>query len=933
MTKTLHLIGSGLLALAATLPQAVIGQVITPPVAGIPAPSQAFPTEPGSDYYLANYDAYAAYLQKLAAVSDRMKLVEIGKSAEGRPMWMAIVSSPGNLARLDRYRDIARRLAKADGVTEAEAKALAAEGKAVVWIDAGLHATETVTTQSQIHVLYRMLTGTDSETQRILDETIVLFAHDNPDGLQLVADWYMRNKDPKDREFRTIPRLYQKYVGHDNNRDSFMSQMPETTAINRVLFREWYPQIVFNQHQTGPAGMVVFVPPFRDPFNYNYNPIVMTELAEVGAAMHSRLVSEEKPGSGMRSAAPYSTWHNGMVRSIAYFHNSIGLLTEIIGGPTPEKIPLIADTQLARSDEPLPIGPREWHLRDSLEYQWSLDRAVMDYAARNRERLLLNIWRMGNQAIARGNRDSWTTTPTSVDALKEAGKGKKADEGFVGFNSRAREGMVAPDLYKTVLQDPARRDPRGFILSADQRDLPTTVAFLNTLIKNGVDVDRATRAFTVAGKRYPAGSYVVKTAQAYRPHVIDMFEPQDHPHDTEYPGGPPKAPYDITGYTLAYQMGIGFDRVLDGFDAPTTRVADLIAPPPGRIIGSGRAGWLVGHETNNGFILTNRLLKAGVPVQWVKTETRAGGKTLAPGAIFVPAGAAAQQVLARGVAGLGIDAYATGRVPAGGTMALKPVRVGLVDRYGGVMPAGWTRWVLEQFEFPFTVVYPKELDAGNLNAKYDVLLFADGTVPTVRGGPYPGGYRFDLPRPADIPAEYRDWLGEVTTDTTLPAVKAFAEAGGTVLTVGTANRLATMLAPQLQPALVTRQADGTLAAFDSKTFYIPGAIVQASVDPRQPLAYGMTAKVDMFFDDSQPFRLEGGPGTRVAWFDSAKPLRSGWAVGQEKLQGTIAVADIELGRGKLFAMGPEVTQRAQPYATFKLLFNGLLYGPAAAAAR
>jgi len=922
------LTGTAMLATAGALP----AQVITPPVAGVTAPSQGFPTEPGSDYYLANYDAYEAYLKQLASQSDRMKLVDIGKSAEGRTMWMAIVSTPANLARLDRYRDIARRLAKADGVTEAQAKALAAEGKAVVWIDAGLHATETVTTQSQIHVLYRMLTGTDAETMRILDETIVLFAHDNPDGLQLVADWYMRNKDPKDREFRTIPRLYQKYVGHDNNRDSFMAQMPETAAINRVLFREWFPQIVFNQHQTGPAGMVVFVPPFRDPFNYNYNPIVMTELQEVGAAMHSRLVSEEKAGAGMRSAAPYSTWHNGMVRSIAYFHNSIGLLTEIIGGPTPEKIPLIADTQLARSDEPLPISPREWHLRDSLEYQWSLDRAVMDYAARNRERLLLNIWRMGDQAIRRGNRDSWTTTPAEVDALKEAGKAKKADEGFVGSNSRAREGMVAPDLYKTVLQDPAKRDPRGYILSADQRDLPTTIAFLNTLIKNGVDVDRATTAFTVAGKRYPAGSYVVKTGQAYRPHVLDMFEPQDHPHDLEYPGGPPKAPYDITGYTLAYQMGVGFDRVLDGFTAPTERVADLIAPPPGRIAGSGRAGWLVGHETNNGFILTNRLLKAGVPVAWVKAETKAGGRTLAPGAIWIPASAAAQAVLAKGVAELGIDAYAQGRAPTA-TLALKPVRIGLVDRYGGVMPAGWTRFLLEQFEFPFTVVYPQELDAGNLNAKYDALLFADGTVPTVRGGPYPGGYRFDLPKPAAIPAAYRGWLGEVTTDTTLPAVKAFAEGGGTVLTVGSANRLASLLAPSLQPALVTRKADGTLAALDNKTFYIPGAIVQASVDPRQPLGYGMTATVDMFFDDSQPFRLADGAGARVAWFDNPRPLRSGWAVGQEKLQGTIAVADLDLGRGKLFAMGPEVTQRAQPYATFKLLFNGLLYGPAVAATR
>jgi hypothetical protein len=367
-------------------------------------PERFFKQPPGTDYYLANYSEYEAYLQKLATQSDRMKLVDIGKSAEGRSQWMAIVSSPANLAKLDEYRAIAEKLARAHGVDEAQARALAAQGKAVVWIDAGMHATETVTSQGQIQVLYRMLTQSDPETMRMLDDCIILFAHDNPDGMELVANWYMRSADPKKREMATLPRLYQKYIGHDNNRDSFMAAMPETENVNRVLFRQWYPQIVYNQHQTGPEGMVVFVPPFRDPFNFNYDPIVMAQLNEVGFAMHSRLISEGKAGSGTRSAAPYSTWHNGMERSVAYFHNSIGLLTEIIGGPTPAKIPLVPSTQLPRGDEMMPIGPRDWHLQDSLDYQWTLDRAVIDYASRNRERLLFNIWKMGANSIEKGSR-------------------------------------------------------------------------------------------------------------------------------------------------------------------------------------------------------------------------------------------------------------------------------------------------------------------------------------------------------------------------------------------------------------------------------------------------------------------------------------------------------------------------------------------------
>ncbi len=896
---------------------------------GITAPVDAFPQEPGSDYYLANYSAYEAYLKTLAAQSDRMMLVDIGRTAEGRTQWMAIVSSPENLANLDSYRDIARRLARADGLTDEDAQALARQGKAVVWIDAGLHATETVTSQSQIHVIYRMLSQSDPETLRILDNVILLFAQDNPDGMELVSDWYMRHSDPEDREFGSIPRLYQKYVGHDNNRDFFMSQMPETTNINRVLFRQWYPQIIYNQHQTGPTGEVVFVPPFRDPFNYNYDPLVMTELGEVGAAMHSRLISESKAGSGMRGEASYSTWHNGMLRSVAYFHNSVGLLTEIIGGPTPERIPLVPAAQLPRGDAPLPISPRMWHLRDTLEYQWSLNRAVMDYAARNRERLLFNIYRMGANNIARGDRDSWTITPQRIDALKEAaGNGPPPAER--GLTSRAfnDSDRVASDLYAQVLNDPALRDPRGYIIPAGQADMPTVVAFVNALLKTGVDVMQADAPFTVDGKRYPAGSYVVKTAQAYRPHVLDMFEPQDHPHNLEYPGGPPIPPYDITGYTLAYQMGVSFDRVMEGFEGPFRKIDDLAQVDAGRVIGSGRAGWLIAHEANNSFILTNRLLAAGSQVAWVRDAMRVDGHSFGPGAIWVPYSAEAQSVIADSTRELGIDAYARGSAPsAGGLMQLHRPRIGLVDKYGGVMPSGWTRWLLEQYEFPFELVFPEDIDSGDLASRYDVLIFADGTGPADPSGVYGGRGDGDQPNPADIPEEYRDRLGNITAQRSAVELLEFVHGGGTVITVGNANYLAELLGVNADAALVS-ESDSGPKRLSRRDFYIPGSLVEASVDPTQPLAYGMPDKVSMFFANSQSFVATGEGVTRVAWYDSDTPLQSGWAVGQDKLEDTVAVFDADVGRGKVFMMGPEVTQRAQPYVTFKLLFNGLLYGPA-----
>jgi len=892
---------------AGSAPAAIVAQ--SAPARALTTPLEAFGHEVGADYHLITYTQFERYLNTLAGQSDRMKLLEIGKSSEGRTQYLSVVSSPQNLANIDRYQEIARRLAKAEGVSEEEARALAAEGKAVVWIDGGLHSTETVPPQALIAALYEWLTAEDAEAKRILDDVVILFAPLNPDGWELVSTWYMRNEDPLKREYASIPRLYQKYVGHDNNRDYYLSAMAETTNVNRQFFREWFPQIIYNHHQTAPAGTVVFMPPFRDPFNYNYDPLVMSTLSEVGAAMHSRLIEEGKPGSTMRSGANYSTWNNGMERSVTYFHNAVGLLTEITGHPTPSQISLIPDNQLPRNDLPMPVAPQTWRFAQSIEYSQSINRAVLNYASRNKDRVLFNIWRMGQNAIDKGNTDTWRVTPSVIDALNAA----------AGENAR----RVDPALYESVLRDPARRDPRGYVIPADQADLPTAVAFLNSLIKTGVDVDRATQAFTVGGKTYPAGSYVVKTAQAYRPHVLDMFEPQDHPHDLQYPGGPPKLPYDATGYTLAMQMGVQFDRILDGFEAPLERVADVMAPPPGRIEGSGRAGWLIDHAPVNGYILTNRLLAAGLPVYWQEGETRAGRATLPPGALWIPADDKARPIVEAAVRDLGLNAHAVARAPGGEQIALKPVRVGLVDRYGGSMASGWTQWMLEQFEYPFEVIYPQRLDAGDLNKDFDVLVFASDMIPADLSA----AAQRDQPTPDSIPAEYRGWLGHITAEKTVPQIDAFARAGGSVVTIGSAHRLAAAMGAPVQDVLTV--ADGKPVA--STDFFIPGAVMQTEVDNSRPLTFGAPSRMNVFFNRNAGFR-HAGEGASMVRYPQKVEVSSGWAIGAEKLSGADAVLDLEHGQGRVIVLGPDVVNRAQARASSRLLFNALFYGPAASRA-
>ncbi len=920
---------------------------------GITTPKGALGFNLGDDYQVANYTQLETYWKKLASESPRMKLESIGKTEEGRDQWMAIITSPENMKKLARYKEIAGKLAHAEGVGEQEARALAKEGKAIVWIDGGLHATESVGSQQLMEWVYQMVSRTDEETMRFLNDVIVLNVQANPDGQELVANWYMRDKDPLKRTMTGLPRLYAKYIGHDDNRDFYMSNMKESTNMNRQLFIEWFPQIVYNHHQTGPAGAVVFIPPFRNPFNYNLDPLVPLGIEMVGTAMHSRLVAEGKGGSAMRTGANYSTWWNGGLRTVTYFHNMIGILTEIIGSPTPMRIPVIADKQLPQGDWPMPVVPGEWHYRQSIEYEITQNRAIMDLASRYRETWLFNIWRMGTNSIRNGSTDHWTVTPKRIAALEAAaastapaaaagaGRGGRAGRGgdvpaggAFGGNARA----IPAELYNTVLHDPKIRDPRGYIIPSDQADFATATEFVNALLKNGIAIHRATSAFHVAGTRYPAGSYVVKTAQAFRPHVMDMFEPQDHPNDFAYPGGPPKRPYDSTGWTLAMQMGVQFDRVMEAFDGPFTKVSGLMPPPAMSIVGpSNPAGYLISHRINNSFVLINRLMKANADVYWLKSAPKADGEDLGTGAIWVPASAAVRPLLEKSAKGLGVTVHAVAKAPTGDAMKLKPIRIGLYDQYGGSMPSGWTRWLFEQYEFPFEVVYPAALDAGDLKSKFDVIVFTDGAIRRgATGGRGGGGGGFAAPDLATIPAEYQHMLGRISDYKTMPQLKKFVESGGSIVTIGSSTSIAEVFGIPVKNHLVEKGADGKDRALPGEKFYIPGSLLKAHLDNTNPLAYGMPDQVDVFYDNSPVFRMEPTAAMKktnaVGWFSGAEPLQSGWAWGQQYLDGGTVFAEATVGEGKVFLLGPEVNFRDQPHGTFKLLFNGLYAGSAKAAA-
>jgi len=241
-------------------------------------------------------------------------------------------------------------------------------------------------------------------------------------------------------------------------------------------------------------------------------------------------------------------------------------------------------------------------------------------------------------------------------------------------------------------------------------------------------------------------------------------------------------------------------------------------------------------------------LKANEEVFWLKASTSANGKTYPVGTMYIPAKATTLPILQKVAADKGLTFDAIAAKPAVDSMKLKPVRIGLWDQYGGSnAPSGWTRWLFEQYEFPFEVVFPGTLDAGNLNAKYDVLVFVDGGIPErdpfdkLRAGGVAAvaAASADSRQPTRSPAEFRTMLGRVTVSNTVPELKKFAESGGTVLTIGSSTALGHHLGLPIRDALVERVAGGAERPLPREKYYIPGSILEARIDntSRWPTAW------------------------------------------------------------------------------------------------
>ncbi len=877
-----------------------IGLVSTAGAQQLPTPESVLGFEVGADFHLARYDQSIEYFQALDAADDRLQMIEVGRTSFGLPWHVAVISSAENLANLDRNREIAQRLAHPKGLSDAEARSLAREGKAIVHIDGGLHASETAHAQHTIQLAYDLLAGDDDpndvETSAILDNVILLlWPSINPDGQNMVVDWYNSNLGTP-FELSRMPQLYQKYVGHDNNRDGYMINMIESRVATRVA-REWEPQILYNHHQTAPNPATIWIPPFAEPISPYVHPLMWRTVNQIGMAMSAGLEERGLPGA-THMGTGFDDWYPGFIDHANNFHNVAAFLTETgrHGSATPRFYTIQDRPPRSRDQRPESLSSSPWpggwwRLADSVEYMLTASMSVLDYAAKYKVDVLYNRYQAGR------------------------------------------------DVIRMHTQDP----PYVFFVRQDQRDPVAAVELLRRLAFNGIEVDQLTQTVDYEGQSYAAGTWAIRMDQEFANFVRQLFAIQDYPDLRQFPEGPPDQPYDVSGWTLQYQMdvdvvegatplddtlraamspvqgtaltwddaagGADFDSPPDvGFDSHP--VAAGIVPPAGRATGTG-AVLALDPAQNNTFKALNRAWAQGGRVAF---EPGVAGDEGEPGSAgrYLVSGLGEPEINAL----VGDLALRAERVRGGGNEMDQP-RIGVYRPWAASMDEGWTRWLLESYEFDYSSIYNAEMIAGNLRDRHDVILLVD-----IGGGGPRGGGILNGSRKGSVPPRYAGGIG-------VPGVRAleeFVRRGGTLVCL---NQSTTFAIEQLHLP-VTNVTDG----LESTEFFLSGTIVAAEVDPAHPVMSGMPTDAKLFGNQSPVFSTEEGfDGSVFARYaDVGTPRLSGYLLGEEHMLGYAAAVDVKHGDGHVILLGFKPQWRGQPFGTFKILFNSLLYSSQVAAA-
>ncbi|MFQ5737668.1 MAG: M14 metallopeptidase family protein [Acidobacteriota bacterium] len=870
-------------------------QLLSAETSSLPAPESVLGFPVGADFQLATYEESLEYFRRLEGSSDLLRLVEVGRTSQGRPWYLALISSSQNLAQVEHYREIAFELAHPQGLTDPRAHQLSREGRAFVDISGGLHASEAAGAQHTIQLAYDLVSGReDPRIEAILDNVILLLWPSlNPDGQDIVVNWYRSNLGTS-YEVSPMVQLYQEYVGHDNNRDAYMLNMIESRVISRT-WRHWEPQIIYVHHQTSPFPTRIWLPPFAEPIASQAPALMSRTVNLIGMVIAEGLESKGLVGA-THMGTGFDAWYPGYVDYLPMLQNRAAFWTEtaLYHYATPHFYSINDFPEKTRDlrTETLYASPWKggwWRLKDAVDYMLTASLSVLDYAAKYKEDVLYNRYQSGRNTIRK---------------------------------------------YR---QEP----PYAYFVPQDQRDPVAAVEMLRRLAFNGIRVAQLTEDVTLDGVTHRAGSWVIPMDQEFAELARQVLDVQSYPDLREYPEGPPEQPYDAAGWTLPYQMDVrviearapltgeiraamrvvqgtavkwgereggNTDRDATVFDSvpgigfDTDPAAAAIRPPEGSIVGSGPI-LAVDPAQNNAFRALNRGWKTAGKVYFQPAVRSEKGEQ--PGGRYLIAGIpAAEQLLWTKELALRSERTRLGQAPL-----VRQASIALYQPWRPSIDEGWSRWLLERYGFELKTVTSSNFRPGLLKHFGVIVLPAESPRTLLKG--YPKGA---------VSPRYEGGIGAVG----VRALDTFVRDGGTLVCL---NQSSDFAIQQLHLPVKNVVAD-----LKRKDFFSRGSILEVEVDVAHPVMAGMPARAKIFVDRSPAFTtLEGFEGVGLAKYGKVgNPLLSGYLLGEKYLRGLAAALDVHHGSGHVILLGFRPQWRGQPFGTFRVLFNAVLYtGPLA----
>jgi len=806
----------------------------------------------GEDRKLADTQEIFAYFHKISEQSDRILLKNLGKTTMGNDFLLAIISSEDNIKNIDRILEIQQKLADPRKVEGNELEELIACGKSIVEINCSIHSTEIAATQLSMKLAYDLISSEDEDVLEILKNVILLLVPiHNPDGHQMVVDWYEKYIGTKYEGCR-MPWLYHKYVGHDINRDWYYFSQAETRLTVEKIYNIWHPMVIVDMHQMGSTGARLFVPPFTDPIEPNVDPILVQNINIMGTYIAGELISKDKGGVVFNTI--FDAWSPS--RAYMHYHGGIRILTETASAniATPINIDfndIKSDYKKTAWNFPLLWEGGEWKIKDILDYEYIAAMGMLKNVSNNREYWLRSFYNVGKNALN----------------------------------------------YK--------KEPYAYVIPLEQKSIPEMIKMLKVLRIGDVEIHIAKEDFRIEGYKFKKGTFIIYSAQPYGSFARALLSAQKYPEIRLYENGPLKRPYDATAHNLPLLMGVNVIEVKSQFDVNSEKI-DEIRYPEGKlmVLGTEIFGFINRYKSNFDALLVNRLLKEKISPYWLASDIQIDNEKFNRGSIFIPYSSETEILLKNISDELPVNIKSVSDKFRINGFKINKSRIGLYKGYTASMDEGWTRWVLDQYEFGYESLFGEDIRKGNLNKRFDVII-----IPDISGNRIINGISEKY-----IPPEYSGGIGEVG----LNNLKKFLEKGGSIVGLNGASDF-----------LIKNfwlNVSNVVERIDKLKFYIPGSILKILLNENHPIAFGLDREINGLFYYSPIFETD--EGQVVGKYPPSNPLLSGWLEGEKYVINKSAIVETNYGDGKIILIGFKPQYRGQSEDSFRILFNSIFYSNA-----